>query len=293
MPYPIYWTPSRISEERLRRPESFWQVALSNVDINRDFKKWEHDSYHRRGVKYDNDTVRNKFAKADTRPADRKLDYRGRSGEQVLKPGKGSPRMPANQVSFAGEVAGGDRTYIPNDRTTLIEKLPAFGLLQQAPNRLNLSLTQPASDLLAADYGCAFTSWANAFPPNPGRRCGGPARTPQSLRLRVTYLCSLLSALLVAMPWVAPFAVVFTIEQCRAWAGWGAILKATIAPTARAASSNLVIVEADPARMKLATTIVALASVGETDPSKLKWFALHAAQAAFRATKAKAPALPS
>jgi hypothetical protein len=36
------------------------------------------------------------------------------------------------------------------------------------------------------------------------------------------------------------------------------------------------------------TTIVALASVGETDPVKLKCFALHAAQAAFRATKAKA-----
>jgi hypothetical protein len=40
-------------------------------------------------VSYKNDAVRNKFAKADTRPADRKLDYRGRSGEQVLKPGKG------------------------------------------------------------------------------------------------------------------------------------------------------------------------------------------------------------
>jgi len=53
------------------------------------------------------------------------------------------------------------------------------------------------------------------------------------------------------------------------------------------------VVEADPARMKLATTIVALASVGETDPAKLKGFALHAAEAAFRATKAKAPALPS
>jgi hypothetical protein len=53
------------------------------------------------------------------------------------------------------------------------------------------------------------------------------------------------------------------------------------------------LVEAHPARMKLATTIVALASVGETDPGKLKWFALHAAQAAFRATKAKVSASPS
>ena len=53
------------------------------------------------------------------------------------------------------------------------------------------------------------------------------------------------------------------------------------------------VVEAHPARMKLATTIVALASVGETDPGKLKGFALQAAQAALRATKAKAPTLPS
>ena len=58
-----------------------------NVDIDRN--KWQHDSHHRRGVSYKNDAVRNKFAKADTRPADRKLDYRGRSGEQVLKPGTG------------------------------------------------------------------------------------------------------------------------------------------------------------------------------------------------------------
>jgi hypothetical protein len=50
------------------------------------------------------------------------------------------------------------------------------------------------------------------------------------------------------------------------------------------------LVDADPARMKLATTIVALASVGETDPGKLKEFALHAAQAALKATRAKAKA---
>jgi hypothetical protein len=56
------------------------------IDIDRGFK-WRHTSYHRRGVQYANDAERNKFAKADTRPVDRKLDYRGRSGEQVMKPG--------------------------------------------------------------------------------------------------------------------------------------------------------------------------------------------------------------
>ena len=48
------------------------------------------------------------------------------------------------------------------------------------------------------------------------------------------------------------------------------------------------LVDANPARMKLATTIVALASVGETDPDKLKGFALHAAKAALKPLSVKA-----
>jgi hypothetical protein len=72
-----------------------WNRGDINIDIDRnvdiDRKRWEHNSYHRRGVKYDNDAVRNKFTKAGTLPADRKLDYRGRGGEQVLKPGDGRP----------------------------------------------------------------------------------------------------------------------------------------------------------------------------------------------------------
>jgi hypothetical protein len=95
-----------------------------NVNIDRDFKKWEHNSYHRRGVKYDNDAVRNKFAKADTRPTDRKLDYRGRSGEQVLKPGKGD-----------GRPGGADRPGIGGDRPDLGGKGPGerpdIGQIQQ------------------------------------------------------------------------------------------------------------------------------------------------------------------
>jgi hypothetical protein len=39
-------------------------------------------------------------------------------------------------------------------------------------------------------------------------------------------------------------------------------------------------VEATQAQRKLARTIVALASVGETDFKKLKWFAIHAWQGA-------------
>jgi hypothetical protein len=61
-----------------------------NVNINRgdvNFSKWEHNSYHRRGVNYNNADVKNKFAKANVKAGDRQLDFRGHGGEQVLKPG--------------------------------------------------------------------------------------------------------------------------------------------------------------------------------------------------------------
>jgi hypothetical protein len=61
-----------------------------NINVNRNnvnVGNWQHNSYHRRGVSYNNKQVQNKFAKADVRSGNRKLDYRGRGGEQVLKPG--------------------------------------------------------------------------------------------------------------------------------------------------------------------------------------------------------------
>ena len=38
---------------------------------------------------YNNAEVKNKFAKANIKGGDRNLDFRGRSGDQVLKPGSG------------------------------------------------------------------------------------------------------------------------------------------------------------------------------------------------------------
>ena len=105
-----------------------WNGGDINIDVDRnidiDRKNWQHDSHHRRGVKYDNDAVRNKFAKADARPTDRKLDYRGRSGEQVLKPGTGD-RKPG----------GADRPGAGGDRPNLGGKGPGqkpdVGQIQQ------------------------------------------------------------------------------------------------------------------------------------------------------------------
>jgi Protein of unknown function (DUF3300)/Chaperone of endosialidase len=83
-----------------------WGRGNINVDIDRDidinrnvnrsdvkFSNWQHNSHHRRGVNYNNDAVKNKFANANIKSGDRKLDYRGRSGEQVLKPGNGNGKL--------------------------------------------------------------------------------------------------------------------------------------------------------------------------------------------------------
>ena len=43
-----------------------WMIDRNvNIDVDRNFSKWEHNSYHRRGVSYNNVDVKNKFAKAD------------------------------------------------------------------------------------------------------------------------------------------------------------------------------------------------------------------------------------
>src|SRR6476646_2839920 len=69
-----------------------------NVNINKHVDKnkvktgnWEHNPQHRKGVNYKDKSVQNKFGKDAVKSADRKLDYRGRSGEQVLKPDNKGP----------------------------------------------------------------------------------------------------------------------------------------------------------------------------------------------------------
>ena len=53
-------------------------------------------------MSYNNEDVRNKYAKADVRSGDRKLDYRGRGGEQVLKPGNTKPGG-GDRPNFGGD----------------------------------------------------------------------------------------------------------------------------------------------------------------------------------------------
>jgi len=74
-----------------------------NINVNRNVN-WQHNSYHRRGVSYNNVNVRNNYSKnTNINTGDRKLDFRGRGGDQVLKPGSDDrPGGPGNRPGQGG-----------------------------------------------------------------------------------------------------------------------------------------------------------------------------------------------
>jgi hypothetical protein len=90
-----------------------------NVNINKHVDRnnvktanWEHNTQHRKGVNYKDKSVQNKFGKDAVKSADRKLDYRGRSGEQVLKPdnkGPGGGKGPGDKGKDLGKGPGGGK----------------------------------------------------------------------------------------------------------------------------------------------------------------------------------------
>ena len=82
------------------------------VNINTGGNNWQHRPEHRQGVKYNNANVQQKFGNNNIRGgAQNRMDYRGRGGEQVLKPGGAGQanlgdRGGANRPSAGG---GGNR----------------------------------------------------------------------------------------------------------------------------------------------------------------------------------------
>jgi hypothetical protein len=69
------------------------------------FTRWEHNVDHRHGVRYNNDAVRQKYAKTDIQAGrQERMDFRGRDGERVVDPGRpgagdrpGAGNLPANR----------------------------------------------------------------------------------------------------------------------------------------------------------------------------------------------------
>src|SRR5262249_5650808 len=67
-----------------------WSGGGNNIQINRGARveHWQHNPQHRQGVRYGNTSVQQKFGNNNLRAGSAaRNDFRGRGGEQVLKPG--------------------------------------------------------------------------------------------------------------------------------------------------------------------------------------------------------------
>src|SRR6185436_9637301 len=77
---------------------------INNINVGNRGGTWQHNPQHRQGVRYSNANVANQFGKGNQvrggAGAQDRMDFRGRGGEQVLRPGGGG----------AGGGASGDRT---------------------------------------------------------------------------------------------------------------------------------------------------------------------------------------
>lgn len=85
---------------RWRSGSNYWGGGVNwnnnNININRPVNinnignNWQHKPEHRQGVRYTNANVQQKFGNNNLRSgAQNRMDFRGRGGEQVLKPGGG------------------------------------------------------------------------------------------------------------------------------------------------------------------------------------------------------------
>ena len=81
-------------------------VNINNINAN---NNWRHNADHRHGVRYNNSEVANRFGKgANTRDnAQNRMDFRGRDGQQVLRPGNDRPG--AGNRGEMGNRPGNDR----------------------------------------------------------------------------------------------------------------------------------------------------------------------------------------
>jgi Protein of unknown function (DUF3300) len=91
----------------------------NNININNPGNRpgggnnWQHRPEHRQGVRYGNNDVRQKFGNNDLRGgANNRMDFRGRGGEQVLRPGGDRGNIGGGNLG-GGNVGGGNRPSGP------------------------------------------------------------------------------------------------------------------------------------------------------------------------------------
>jgi hypothetical protein len=97
---------------------NYWGGGLNwnnnNININRPRvnplagNNWQHRPEHRHGVRYNNSNVSQRFGGNTRGGAQNRMDFRGRGGDQVLRPGSGQ-RPSAGQLPAGGRAGAGQR----------------------------------------------------------------------------------------------------------------------------------------------------------------------------------------
>src|SRR5215831_616740 len=85
-----------------------WGGGGININRGAHVAHWQHNPQHRRGVGYNNSNVRQRFAGDANRPGNKgQMNFRGRDGQQVLKPGADRGKLGENRA--AHHAKAGDR----------------------------------------------------------------------------------------------------------------------------------------------------------------------------------------
>jgi hypothetical protein len=110
-----------------------WGGGGNNIEINRGNRvtHWDHNPQHRQGVRYNNANVQQKFGNNNLRAgSEGRLDFRGRGGEQVLKPG--GDRANLGERGSASRPGAADRG---RDKQASQGKRPASGARPSGEDR--------------------------------------------------------------------------------------------------------------------------------------------------------------
>ena len=102
--------------------------------INNIGNKWQHNASHRQGVRYNNANVQQRFGNNNLKAgASNRMDFRGRDGQQVLRPGQDRPGAGdrGGDRAASRDRPGGDRGNRPNTA----DRAKAGGDRAKAANR--------------------------------------------------------------------------------------------------------------------------------------------------------------
>jgi hypothetical protein len=137
---------------------NYWGGGLNwgnrNINVNRPVNintgninvgnNWQHNPVHRQGVKYSNTNVQQKFGGNNNIRAGSsdRMDFRGRSGEQVLKPGGGAGNFGGGNIGD-NRPGAGDRT--PGNRPDAGNRPSQGGNRPDAGNRPSQGGNRPSA----------------------------------------------------------------------------------------------------------------------------------------------------